>query len=1119
MIISYDQPIYAYQVRLADSSSIGNLPILLKDDRTPSASRRTSASSNHSKKDPLLVAPPGFHPNLNFVGMTEELRALNVRLFKEKRAERLLAALICGVSGSGKTHLARQYVWTHRGSFPGGIFWVDAKSTQSRYKCFWDIAQAATIHEGKEFGNADTKSNHNYVDAVRDWLQSREEWLLVFDGLNFDHEDDLDSFKQFLPFNKKCNIIYTSVDRTLRKRQRLFEPHTVHVRPLRIEDACKLLFKDLDIRRPTPDQVRKATELVEHYEGLPLAIHAISHRLSATSKPIEKYHIDSHLTDEKLAEPFLGIMHDLYRMGHFEALNLINVMSFLGHHIPVGLLILGRAVLETWNVEILTPSRPGAHGDIDTTLGILIRCGLIERTTESYSVSSPKGRSYDDTLVKAVAPDLSESQTESSQETFFSANQSTRTIDVIKMHSVIQGFCRDELTIMDDERQMTSPGSTEASFYESWLVVATRVLCTSYENGRAKMMRDTLVRDYREYETHASRLMEHFPKKPPESQLVAETMEDLKLVIGSIGCQLSKASPSPSQESIQKQRSVFDRSSSSSSSAPDSSADEGCARQVWDWSDGTSFKVESPGEISVGPHYFNLKPFLPHTYREPTMSREDGYETDGEGPKFRISPALSQGSHATEKAKSSPASSPPQMDDKEWNLKEKHSKSKLGKDKLKRRKRLPHDFRKPKPAVPMLNVFQVAGRGASSPMMNTGRRGSLESSEAKKSLRAMGEGSRGRQTKSADYSIFGKENMPTYVTTAASHALGEEQGRYSQRSLSLRGQGQSLSPGLQPKPSGESLESRIASMQPSRLSSELKPEEIGQPSGGAHYDFNRPRLNIMDTRTAPGTRYHSRRPSSAGYEPVGDMTASAPSLVSYYPQPIPYETDITVTEPQRRLGSPPGGQLASSSPSSHPSAFMPGVSPPHSHTTDAPTGYVSDPVLSEPMSRDPSNQSNQSNQSWSTEPARYPPRLSPLQSNQGFPPPFSQHPQHLLTETGGWVGDTHSQVSALPEPPHSRIRPVGFDEHLFGRFYTPSPELPPSGYYDRHPVHSDRDRLPTATYSRYPIPHQAPAYSPYRSNHPAPPPPPPFVNTEQIIPPKDGRARSGSSPAKPGFHH
>lgn len=1051
-------------------------------------------SSRLSQKKPLFVVPPGFHPNDTFFGMKKELETLHTRLFKAKRrAERLMAVLICGVPGSGKTHLARQYVWAHRDNYPGGIFWVDAKSSQSRYKCFWDIAQAATLIDGKEFERPDSMTPNKYVDVVRDWFQSREEWLLIFDGLSFDQEDDINHLRQFLPFNKNCSIIYTSVDRTLRKKQRLFEPYCLQVPPLSVEDACKFLFKNLEIRRPTPDQARKAAELVTHYAGLPLAIHAISRRLNAASISIDKYHIRSHFTDEKLAEPFLGIMHDLYRLEHFEALNLINIMSFLGHHIPVGLIHLGKVVLETWRVEILTPSRPGAQGDIDTTLGILIRYGLIERTTDSYTLyprSTPQ-RSDDDSVdLRILTPELSESQTESSQDAFFSMTQNSRTIDMIKIHSVVQGFCRDELKIMDKERSKAYPASADAGFYDSWLAVVTRLLCKSYENAKSKTIHDyLLVKDYREYETHASRLLEHFPKKTPEMpRLLSEARRELKQTLTSIAYEIDRISPSSSQESIQKQRSVFDRSSSSSSSVPDSSTDEGPSRQLtWDWSDAVSSKVESPDEIAVPPHCFNLTPFPPHIYREHTLGNDDGYESDREEPKsvFRTSPALSQMSQTTEKPKSSPGSSPPQVDETEWHLVEKPSKWKSAKGKGNRdKRRLRRDFRTPKPAVPMLNIFQVAGKGASSNDLSS-RSSSFGSSEAEKRLTAMQKGSP-PSARLADYS-FGKENVPTYATVAAGRLQSQAQGWPSQRSISLPGgQGRGLGPGLQTQSSGESLHSRISNPQPSGLSAEFKPDDLSQSiHSDPNQDFLRSQLNIADARTVPGTRFHSRHPSTMG-QPLGDLTASAPSLVSYYPKPLPYDEDISITLSHRHSGASPmpvpvNQPVSTINPSAHPSAFMPGVSPPHSHTPEAPGGYTSDPVMSEPMSRGPSGQS------WSTEPARYPPRISPIPSNQGImhtsPANNLAHfdpRHHLASGTGGFIGDTH-----VP-------RQGQLDDQL-GLPYGINPDSP-------HAMQlAARERL--LGYSRYPMPGQASAFNPELA-----------IPSQGALP---TRARSGSSPVRP----
>lgn len=1074
------------------------------------------SSSRRSQNKPLFVVPLGFHPNSTFFGMKKELESLHAHLFKEnKRAERLTAVLISGPPGSGKTHLAREYVWDRRDSYPGGVFWIDAKSTQSICNCFWDIAQAANLIDGQGLGNADSQTHapHEYVDVVREWLQSREGWLLVFDGLYFGQEEDLNEFRQFLPFNKRCSIIYTSVDRTLRRKQRLFEPHGLRLGPLKVEDACKLLFKDLDIKKPTAGQTRKATELVTYYECLPLAIHAISHRLSATSKPIEKYHIRSHLTDEKLAEPFLGIMDDLYQMGQFEALNLINIMSFLGHHIPVGLISLGRAALATWKVEILTPSRPGAHGDIDTTLGILIRCGLIERVTDTYTAHQPTSQQAgdNDTLdLKAVTPELSESQTESSQEASFSSSRATRTIDVIKIHSVVQGFCRDELKIMDEEEQQrTFSHATGTGYYDSWLLVATRVLCRSFENAKAKTVHDGLPRDYREYETHASRLLEHFPKRASAPQMVRETQKELRQLVESIGTEITRISLNTSYTLIQKQKSVFDRSSSSSSSAPDSSTDEGPRQLTWDWSDTVSAKAESPDELSVLSHGFNLAPFPPHIYRESTLGKEEGYETDTEGPRavVRISPAISQ---TTEKAKSSPASSPPHMDDGEWHLVEKPSRSKLEKEKENnQRRKVPRDFRKPRPAVPLLNVFQVVGKGASG-HEPVSRSSSFASSEAEKALTAVHKASppaSHKETSSAaGYPLAGKENAPTYVAMTESTE--------TQRSLS-GGMVYRLGTGLQGKPSGESLDSRVTSLQASHLSSDAKPDDVSHSvSSETYHGPSRAQLNVLDAMTAPGTRYHSRNPSSTGhFDAVGDMTASAPGLI-YYPPPVPYEEDIPITRSQRRFGSPPmaapSNQLMPSSANSHPSAFLPGTSPPHSHSSDPTGGNASEPAMSEPMSRGPSGQSNQS---WATDPAPYSQRISPVSASPGMMQGSQFGPQqHLVYGTGGWIGDVQagggSGGSHQPEAPPmdpTRFRRGSLEEQV-GLQYGPSLDIPQNLRSGRSLVDMRSTREKLVGHSGYPLPQQTAGYGP-------------FAAQEMPTPPRGRamRSRGNSSPSRSGF--
>ena len=419
--------------------------------------------------------PPGFHPNANFAGMERELNQMHNRLYKaKKRADRLTAVLVHGVPGSGKTHLVRQYIWAQRDDYPGGIFWVDAKSRESTYKAYLDIAQKAslTLPEGQQSEDCDSRMTQRFAEEVRNWFQSREEWLLIFDGINFDFDEDLNVFKHILPFRKRSSIIYTSINKTLARKQRLYEPYCLSVSALGEIDARNLLLKDIGLKNPTRRQVEKAASLVKHYECLPLAVHAISHNLTATGTPIETYRLSEHLTNMKLAGPYLNIVQELYRMEHFSAISLLNLLAFLGHQVPVGMIHLGKAALDAYNVQVMTSDRPGGRQDIDTTIGILIRCGLLERSSyiqqQSFTSSSDAGETTD---LNTPPPEKSESFTEDTDSCAGSIN-TPNAVDVIRVHSVIQGFCRDELKSMDDAIGVSGSERTSAGFHDSWLVVA-----------------------------------------------------------------------------------------------------------------------------------------------------------------------------------------------------------------------------------------------------------------------------------------------------------------------------------------------------------------------------------------------------------------------------------------------------------------------------------------------------------------------------------------------------------------------------------------------------------------------------------------------------------------------
>ena len=519
------------------------------------------------------------------------------------------AVVLWGPPGSGKTHLAREYLWRHRDEFPSGIFWIDSKSEESVYKSFWEIAQAAAL-----LGAVDTSErDHNwdgaktFLDAVRKWLESQEGWLIVFDGVTFDSEDEILDFMKFIPDSKGSSIIFTSVDRTLAKRQRLLYPTAVKVSPLNVDDARRLLYKGLDIDNPTSAQEAKATELVKYYECLPLAIHAMGHVLTNKGKALEKYHVGSYPTSKRLAEPYIEIMQDLVENSHHEAVSLINLLSFFGHAVPVAMLQLGRRALKVKeiNVEIRSLDREGTRRrDLDTTIETLLKYGLVERTLRSYNVERTDSLKSQASLIKQggeSSPELTQDSVrenavvkrpESSLESS-STRSITCSIDILRVHTVVQGFCCDELKLRDKER------------YWWWLIAAVRLFCLSYSIAYERIRASEghgLVRDYREYETHAARLHLHFPKdKHAGSTGLQDAGHDLRKVIRAIKREIETRSPSQSFRSArhQVQISVFERTSSTSSDGPDTPLSTPSHSSTWAI-EGQQSRSESPTQMTSG---------------------------------------------------------------------------------------------------------------------------------------------------------------------------------------------------------------------------------------------------------------------------------------------------------------------------------------------------------------------------------------------------------------------------------------------------------------------------------------------------------------------------------------
>jgi hypothetical protein len=546
-----------------------------------------ATSSAMSKVQQLFVAPLAFRPNTVFVGMQAELETLHSRLFQSKdQGYDNKSVLISGIPGSGKTHLARQYVFTYRESYPGGIFWVRSSSYESACDGFKQIAQAAGLlgfTEAEDSENSEAQRSQ-CVSVVLEWLATREDWLLVFDGIELEEDDDdaRINFKRLIPRSPKGRIIYTSTDGT---GPLLPQPYCIWLGPLQVEDACKLLYQTLGIDTPTEEQVRRATALVERCECLPLAIHALGRQIKAQGTSIETFDLNEK-TDRLGIGVFHSIVNEMYRLQKRQALNLLHLLSFLDCHTPVRLIEFGCDALTAADcADILTSPRAGEAPDLGTTIATLLTYALVERTNDTeLPRSSPYSERNLPQFSESVLAIASGNADLEGLDGLLSIKREISGLDVLRTHDVVQNFCREDVRLKDisqleELQQKGTIGKDQVAFYDTWLILTSRFLIKSYDT--AQKTSDTLqgrplgLCDLREYATHIANLTQLFVERnrrssEPTPWYISDAQLSLRDLSKNIRLELELFRIPPSLNPTGRQVSIFEKlpTPSSGTSAP-----------------------------------------------------------------------------------------------------------------------------------------------------------------------------------------------------------------------------------------------------------------------------------------------------------------------------------------------------------------------------------------------------------------------------------------------------------------------------------------------------------------------------------------------------------------------
>jgi tetratricopeptide (TPR) repeat protein len=241
-----------------DKPALGKLRPLpvreVKQHLDPPTAVEKTASVTPQPADHSAIWYVPHERNPVFTGRIDALEALRNDLLKNGWQA------LYGLGGIGKTQIAVEYAYRHRGSY-SAVFWAFAESEQSLITSFIQIAHMLNLPV------KDLADQAVIIGAVKRWLEQNEGWLLVLDNA-----DPPGVVRQFLPLQRKGHILLTSRAHDF---QGLFQALSIikpsEVIELPVEAAREFLLKRTG-REQNADSAGDADAVTEELGYFPLAL-------------------------------------------------------------------------------------------------------------------------------------------------------------------------------------------------------------------------------------------------------------------------------------------------------------------------------------------------------------------------------------------------------------------------------------------------------------------------------------------------------------------------------------------------------------------------------------------------------------------------------------------------------------------------------------------------------------------------------------------------------------------------------------------------------------------------------------------------------------------------------
>lgn len=197
-----------------------------------------------------------------FTGREDLLHALHKQLHRQHTTPLTQSLALSGISGIGKTQIALEYSFRYRQHYRF-VFWINATTRETLLSSLVTIACLLQLPE------KDAYDYRRIIQAVKRWLASHEEWLLILDNA-----DDLTMASALIPAEHSGHLLLTTHAQAVGSLAQKIEVETMEMAEatLFLLRRTKLLAPEASLDQASHEQLAAAEALAIEIDFLPLAL-------------------------------------------------------------------------------------------------------------------------------------------------------------------------------------------------------------------------------------------------------------------------------------------------------------------------------------------------------------------------------------------------------------------------------------------------------------------------------------------------------------------------------------------------------------------------------------------------------------------------------------------------------------------------------------------------------------------------------------------------------------------------------------------------------------------------------------------------------------------------------